>query len=52
MNGAIADPSVKIISAPKIARKNIIGINHHFFRTFIKSHNSFKIESLPIKPPN
>jgi len=48
MKGAIADPSVKIIKAPNIARKNIMGTNHHFFLTLINSHNSFKIESLLI----
>ena len=48
MNGAIAEPSVKTIKEPNIKSKIIIGINHHFFRTFRKSQNSEKIESFDI----
>ncbi len=48
MKGANAEPSAKIINAPKIAKKKIMGISHHFFLVLIKSHNSFKIESLLI----
>ncbi len=48
MNGAIADPSVKIIRAPNNTRKIMIGANHHFLRCFRKSQNSDKIESLDI----
>jgi len=46
INGATAEPSEKIISAPKSKRKMIIGANHHFLRTFRKSKNSLIIESL------
>ena len=48
INGAIADPSVRIIKAPKRARKITIGANHHFLRTLRKSHNSKNIESFDI----
>ena len=40
MNGASADPLVKNIKAPKITKIKIKGINHHFFRSFIKRRNS------------
>jgi len=45
MNGAKAEPSVRIIKVPKRARKIMIGANHHFLRTFRKSQNSERIES-------
>ena len=48
INGAIADPSVRTIKAPKRARKITIGANHHFLRTFRKSQNSESIESFDI----
>ena len=48
MNGAIADPSVRTIKAPKRARKIMIGVNHHFLRIFKKYQSSDKIESLDI----
>ena len=51
MNGASAEPCVKIISPPRRMRKNKIGASHHFLRTFKKSHNSDKIESLLIVVP-
>jgi hypothetical protein len=46
MNGAMAEPSVKIISAPKRNRKITIGANHHFLRTLRKPQNSLIIDSL------
>ena len=46
INGATAEPSEKIISAPKSKRTMIIGASHHFLRTFRKSQNSLIIESL------
>jgi len=48
INGAIADPSVRTIKAPKRARKIMIGANHHFLLILRKSQNSDKIESLLI----
>lgn len=51
MNGASAEPCVKMISPPRRMRKNNIGASHHFLRTFRKSHNSDKIESLLIVLP-
>ena len=51
INGAIADPSVRTIKAPKRARKITIGANHHFLRTFRKSQNSKRIESFDITCP-
>ena len=51
INGAIADPSVRTIKAPKRARKITIGANHHFFRTLRKSQNSERIESFDIACP-
>ena len=44
----MADPSVRIIKAPKRARKIMIGANHHFLRTLRKSQNSESIESFDI----
>ena len=41
MNGAIAEPWLKIINAPKIIRTNNIGNNQYFFLSFINSQNSF-----------
>ena len=37
MNGATADPWVKTIKPPKIARTKIIGNNQYFFLTFKNS---------------
>lgn len=51
MNGANAEPCVKMISPPRRMRKNKIGASHHFLRIFRKSHNSDKIESLLIVLP-
>lgn len=51
MNGATAEPSVKIINAPNKTRKITIGANHHFFRTFKNSQNSDIIDSLLIRQP-
>jgi len=46
MKGAKADPSVRTINAPKSKRIIIIGVNHHFFLTFINSQNSLIMLSL------
>jgi len=51
MKGAIAEPSVRIIKEPNNTRKIMIGANHHFLRTFMKSQNSKNIESLDIMNP-
>lgn len=48
MNGAIADPSAKIIKAPNNAKKKMIGANHHFFLAFKKCQNSIIIDILDI----
>ena len=48
MKGAIAEPSVSTIKAPKRTKKMIIGVNHHFLLCFIKSQNSTDIESFDI----
>ena len=42
MNGATAEPWLKIIRAPKRTRTNNIGNNQYFFLAFKKSQNSFK----------
>ena len=51
MKGATADPSVNTKRAPNNTRKMMIGANHHFLRTFIKSQNSKNIESFDIVNP-
>ena len=43
INGAIIDPSAKYSRAPNINKKNMIGINHHFFLWIIYPHNSIII---------
>jgi len=48
MNGATAEPSVKIINAPSRKRKMTIGANHHFLRTLRNDQNSEIIDSLLI----
>ena len=48
MNGAIAEPWLKIINAPKIIRTNNIGNNQYFLRTFRNFKNSFKNEIIKI----
>jgi hypothetical protein len=40
MNGATAEPWVKIISPPNSAKTSNIGNNQYFFRTFKKFQNS------------
>ena len=42
MNGAMAEPWLKIIKAPKNTRTNNIGNNQYFLRNFRNSQNSFK----------
>ena len=42
MNGAIAEPWLKTIKAPKRTSTNNIGNNQYFFLTFKKNQNSFK----------
>jgi hypothetical protein len=51
MKGAIAEPSVRTIRAPKNTRKIIIGASHHFLRIFRKLQNSDIIESFDILFP-
>jgi len=46
MNGATAEPWVRKIRRPSKHKVTIGGPNHHFLRTFIKSHNSDIIENL------
>ena len=51
MNGATAEPWLKIINPPNKAKTIIIGNNQNFFRALIKFQNSikkliFKIDSL------
>jgi hypothetical protein len=41
MKGAIADPWLKIIRAPKKTKQINIGNNQYFFLTFKKLKNSF-----------
>jgi hypothetical protein len=51
MNGAIAEPSVRMISAPSRIRKMMIGASHHFFRVFRKLQNSERIDIFDIALP-
>ena len=46
MKGATAEPWVRKIRRPSKHKVTIGGPNHHFLRTFIKSHNSDIIENL------
>lgn len=46
MNGANAEPCVKIINAPKRIKKIMIGASHHFLRSLKKDQSSFRIEIL------
>src|SRR5262245_1327582 len=45
MKGAMADPSVKTMSAPKVSRTNTTGPSHHFLRTRKKPQTSDIIET-------
>src|SRR5215813_15512763 len=40
MNGATADPCVKITSRPSRASIRTMGPSHHFLRTLMKAHSS------------
>ena len=51
MNGANAEPCVRIISPPNNTRKITMGKSHHFFRIFKKTHNSETIDNLLIYLP-
>jgi len=51
MKGANAVPSVKTINNPKNNKNKIIGVKYHFLRVFIKTKNSFSIESFDILSP-
>ena len=42
MNGATAEPSLKMMRPPKSKSIMIIGANQNFFRSRIKSHSSAK----------
>ena len=46
MKGATADDWVKMISRPINKSIRMIGVSHHFLRTFKKSQNSRRIASL------
>ena len=46
MNGANAEPCVKIINAPKRIKKIMIGASHHFLRSLKKDQNSLIVEIL------
>ena len=46
MNGAIADPCVSTISAPKMASTINTGISQNFFLAFMKAHNSETNDSI------
>jgi hypothetical protein len=48
MNGAIAEPDVKMINALNIIKNRIIGVNHHFFLTLRNPQSSLNIYNLPI----
>jgi hypothetical protein len=48
MNGDSAEPSTKTITKLKSKKINIIGTNHHFFRTLKKPQISFSMLTLPI----
>lgn len=48
MNGAMAEPSVKITNSAIKSRNIKIGASHHFLRSRRKSQNSFKIYKLDI----
>jgi hypothetical protein len=48
MNGATAEPSVKIINAPNKNKKMTMGASHHFLRTLRKDQNSATIDNLLI----
>lgn len=48
MNGAMAEPSVRITNAPKISKKKIMGANQNFLRTFRNLQNSDIIASFDI----
>ena len=51
MNGAIADPSVINTKKLNKTKKNNIGANHHFLRSFKKDKNSINIENFDIFAP-
>jgi hypothetical protein len=51
MNGAIAEPSVRMISAPSRIKKMMIGASHHFLRVFRKLQNSERIDIFDIVLP-
>jgi hypothetical protein len=42
MNGAIAEPCVKMISPPKITIMSKMGMSQNFLRTFRKPQSSIK----------
>jgi hypothetical protein len=51
MNGAIAVPSVITISKLNSSKNTTMGANHHFFRSFKNSQNSYNIDILDILSP-
>ena len=48
MNGAITEPCVATIKAPRARRNRAIGSKHHFFFSLRNRKNSIIIESFPI----
>ena len=48
MNGAIAEPSARIIKAPNSTSTIIIGYKYHFLFSFINAMNSVKIDNFDI----
>ena len=48
MNGAKADPSVRMIRAPSRTSRMMIGVSHHFLRVLKNAQNSLRIESFAI----
>lgn len=48
MNGARAEPSVKMISKPRSRSSIRRGASHHFFRILMKAHSSAKMLNLSL----
>jgi hypothetical protein len=51
MKGATADDWVKMISRPISRSMRMIGVSHHFLRTFKKSQNSLRMAILLTEAP-
>ncbi len=46
MNGATAEPWVRTINPPRMARVNTIGNNQNFFLAFMKAQNSVTVSNM------